>query len=328
MKRARSDSSSIKSDRHPHEPYLQPRGLVNHELFLGSLKRKNSVSKIQLSAVQLFDLVTALEAYHTQIATLTTTEISQPKIIPVWGSVAAATIIVLGLTTAAIKIARQPSENAVVSSSPTEPVDIPQLDEVVPPQIPKTENQPTPQPKLTEPLSSAEKLPPPPRVDVLKPQPDIPDPSQYPLPEVAKRSGFQNPSERTNSPQTESTITVPSEETANQPPKPETDRLQSEISMAETETKTEPDPSLNNAPQQRSRQPPEELKQSLEYRLILNANGAIARVIPIGKASKIYLDRTNIPLDGKVFISPLKQQQNATVRLLLSPDGNVNVLSE
>ena len=75
-------------------------------------------------------------------------------------------------------------------------------------------------------------------------------------------------------------------------------------------------------------QSPAELKQTLEYRLILNRNGSIKRIIPIGKASEIYLDRTNIPLMGEPFVSPLQDKDSVTIRLLLSPDGEVRTFLE
>ncbi|MDJ0574054.1 MAG: hypothetical protein QNJ65_02655, partial [Xenococcaceae cyanobacterium MO_234.B1] len=79
---------------------------------------------------------------------------------------------------------------------------------------------------------------------------------------------------------------------------------------------------------QQNWQPPKELKQTIEYRIIINANGSIQRIIPIGKASEIFLDRTNIPLMGEKFVSPLKNKSQATIRLLLGPDGEVTAFLE
>ena len=73
---------------------------------------------------------------------------------------------------------------------------------------------------------------------------------------------------------------------------------------------------------------PAELKQTLEYRLILGSDGSIVRIIPLGKAAEIYVDRTNIPLMGEPFVSPLENGDRATVRLLLSPDGEVKTFLE
>ena len=75
-------------------------------------------------------------------------------------------------------------------------------------------------------------------------------------------------------------------------------------------------------------QPPGELKQSLEYRLLLNADGSIKRVVSLGKGSQLYLDQTNIPVNGELFISPLSESQSSTIRLLLNPDGRVQAFTE
>ena len=75
-------------------------------------------------------------------------------------------------------------------------------------------------------------------------------------------------------------------------------------------------------------QPPADLKQSLEYRLLLNADGSIKRVVALGKASQLYLNQSNIPVNGESFVSPLDESQSATVRLLLNPDGRVQAFTE
>lgn len=75
-------------------------------------------------------------------------------------------------------------------------------------------------------------------------------------------------------------------------------------------------------------QPPTELNQTLEYRLVLAANGTIQRIIPLGDASERYVDRTNMPLMGESFVSPLQDRDHLQVRLVLSPDGKVQAFSD
>jgi hypothetical protein len=75
-------------------------------------------------------------------------------------------------------------------------------------------------------------------------------------------------------------------------------------------------------------QPKENLQQSLEYRLSIDANGSLNRIIPIGQASKIHLDSTGMPLLGESFVSPLTNQDTATIRLVLNPDGTVQTFAE
>ncbi|NJL53641.1 MAG: hypothetical protein HC930_18415, partial [Hydrococcus sp. SU_1_0] len=75
-------------------------------------------------------------------------------------------------------------------------------------------------------------------------------------------------------------------------------------------------------------QPPGDLSQSLEYRLLLDRHGSIKRVIPLGKAAQLYLSQTNIPVNGEPFIAPLTPSQSSTIRLLLNPNGGVQVFTE
>ncbi len=344
------------------KPYLQPQGLVSHELYLGSLANGNSAARIQLSSVQLFDLVTALEEYHTQVAALPELDTAKtPNLLFIWGSIAAAAILAVGLTTVGVKLSQQTEPDAIASSSKSQPLEtVPELKDLAPPQVPKL-NRTTPKPQPKEPLSSTEQLPPPPAVDVLKPQPDIPDPAKYPLPEVAARAKIKNPtspdlssSNTGDSQQVESTFTVtpqtqkkeaesstiaiaPQEtEATKRSPIPAPEGLSNEIEPLETDLDTIVDsPIALTSPLvevtryfEEKWQPPAELKQSLEYRLFVGADGKIQKVVPIGKASEIYLDRTNIPLRGEVFISPLQEQEQITVRLLLNPDGEVTALVE
>ena len=75
-------------------------------------------------------------------------------------------------------------------------------------------------------------------------------------------------------------------------------------------------------------QPPESLTQSIEYRLIVDQKGSITRVTPIGQISTIYLDRTPIPLQGEQIISPFQDAPTVTIRLILSPNGDVVTFKE
>ena len=53
-------------------PLFKTQGLTNHELFFGSLDRDCDGNSITLSTTQLFDLVTAFEAYQHQITLMLT----------------------------------------------------------------------------------------------------------------------------------------------------------------------------------------------------------------------------------------------------------------
>jgi hypothetical protein len=75
-------------------------------------------------------------------------------------------------------------------------------------------------------------------------------------------------------------------------------------------------------------QPPESLKHTLEYRLVLNQDGSLKQIIPLGQAAKVYLDRTNMPLLNEPFVSPLDIAGNPQLRLVLSPDSTVRTFME
>lgn len=75
-------------------------------------------------------------------------------------------------------------------------------------------------------------------------------------------------------------------------------------------------------------QPPENLKQSVEYRLNFNQNGSLSKITPIGQVAIIFLDRTQMPLLGEKIASSFTDTDLVTVRLILSPNGNVQTFHE
>ena len=75
-------------------------------------------------------------------------------------------------------------------------------------------------------------------------------------------------------------------------------------------------------------QPPSGLNQTLEYSLVVGVDGTIERIFPLGKASRIYIDRTGMPLVGDPFISPNRNGQTVTIRAVYSPDGKVKTFEE
>jgi hypothetical protein len=78
----------------------------------------------------------------------------------------------------------------------------------------------------------------------------------------------------------------------------------------------------------RTWEPPTELTQTLEYRLVLNTDGTIQRIIPLGEASERFVDRTSMPLMGDPFVTPLQDIPQLQVRLVLSPDGRVQTFPD
>ena len=75
-------------------------------------------------------------------------------------------------------------------------------------------------------------------------------------------------------------------------------------------------------------EPPPGLTQTLEYSLVLDVDGTIQRIEPLGQAARNYVDRTGMPLIGERFVSPNKSGQSPRVRVVLSPDGKVQAFLE
>ena len=329
-------------------PAVKAQGLVNHELFLGSLTHNGSNNTIALSTVQLFDLVTALEAFKSHLATRSQ-QAKSKKNLSLWGGIAAVAIAAISITGILIRSSSQKNIASSPEARPESPTEVPELNEVVPPQQPNNK-QPKSQPKLNDPLSSAKRLPPPPAVNTPKPKPNIPDPADYPLSDIGRQTGFDDLAKSSGEKQTESTIAIPADsDSEGASPKTREDiaelqtTVESELDTIQNDSAASPtkqiqsDIALNSTSQtsqiqqviayfQKKWQPPAELSQSLEYRLVLNPDGSIERVTPIGKASALYLSKTNIPLNGEPFISPSEAQP--AIRLLLSPNGRVQAFSE
>jgi hypothetical protein len=343
-------------------PYLTPQGFMHHELFFGSLTHDSDRSSIRLGTVQLFDLVAALEAYQAKILALSEVKPSRSwrEIIPLGGGIAAIAILAIAMVTV---FKPQPQQNIATDTSQSQGK-IPELNEITPPPAPDPRQQSVSTPKLKEPLTSAKRLPPPPAVETPKPKPDIPDPADYELSDVARQSGFDtstkakissNPGAKSasRSPQTAKTETtilakIPASITA--PQAKITSRNQSqekadvEIEGIERTVETKDSslvkPTARIAAKQPNQieavtayfedkwQPPGDLSQSLEYRLLLDRDGSIKRVVPLGKAAQLYLSQTNIPVNGEPFIAPLTPSQSSTIRLLLNPNGGVQVFTE
>lgn len=76
-------------------------------------------------------------------------------------------------------------------------------------------------------------------------------------------------------------------------------------------------------------QPPESLKQSVQYRLEISPDGSVTKITPIGQVAVVYLDKTGMPLLGEKIAPPLGDKTSSlTIRLILSPDGTVQAFVE
>jgi hypothetical protein len=112
-----SNGRSIEPEGNSAGIYLEPKGMLSHELHLGSLASEEAGSTIQLSAVQLADLATALDEYSADVTALPT--LNRPSWAtspPAWGKIAAASLVAIGLTTTAVRLLdRQPDPQTAAS---------------------------------------------------------------------------------------------------------------------------------------------------------------------------------------------------------------------
>jgi Domain of unknown function (DUF4335) len=345
---------------------LKPQGLLAHSLHLGTLATAESGAAIRLSTVQLYDLANALDEYAADALVLPALGRQQTSWLQSpWLRVAAATILAVGVTASLTRFVMDvsspsmqtattadseasPGNQSVAiappagSLAPTTPVTPgtdfappaplkleplpppPPPGTAVPPAsgtptvvVPRTApNRSTPPSVPTRPLPSIAAVPPPPRT----PQ-QVQIPTQ-PAPPIAARSAQGDAA--TNG------------ETALQAPGAATEQ-QDSASIATNRAAARPDgTAFDTIPQvaeareyfQERWQPPEGLSQTLEYQLQIGADGSIQRIVPLGQAAGDYVDRTQIPLVGDPFVSPLESQQEADIRLVLSPDGRVRTFLE
>lgn len=73
---------------------------------------------------------------------------------------------------------------------------------------------------------------------------------------------------------------------------------------------------------------PENLKQSIEYRLELEDDGTLTKVTPVGQMARLFLAQTPIPVINQTITSPFTEIPSLTVRLILSPNGEVQTFAE
>lgn len=74
--------------------------------------------------------------------------------------------------------------------------------------------------------------------------------------------------------------------------------------------------------------PPSKLTQTLEYTLVVNQDGSLKQIIPLGKAAGDYIGDTGIPLLGEPFVSPIQGEGNPKIRVVFAPDGKVQTFLE
>ncbi len=336
---------------------LTPRGLLSHELSLGSLASNETGPTTRLSALQLFDLAEALDDYASEIIALPGLQPSKPgwKPTPTWAQIAAICLVVVGLSTTVIKL-MQHSPSAIQTTASTNNQSPSSSDQQIATQLPPVATSPS-----TPPNASNQKLPPPPPLGSTTPLPSVmpkvvvpPVISANP-PTSTSRIGNVAPSQKNS----DQVATLPPSIAANEargsapstfaaPTRPdsampsaaiakrsanstaETDQLRSGAPSAQPSTAFDTIPQVAEVRRyfQQRWSPPQGLTQTLEYTLTIAPNGTIRQITPLGQAAGDYVDRTGIPLVGEPFVSPLSSGRNARIRLVLSPDGKVQTFLE
>ncbi len=190
-----NSSEAQKNADLPVHPHLKPRGLLSHNLFLGSLTVAESGPVVPLSTVQLFDLATALDQYSSEVMALPNLGRSpQRPLASPWIKVAAMVVASVGLTTGVIKVLQQ-SRSAEIASAPgtqaSNPTPQPNLAVGVSPSPAlATPTPPAPTPSATPTLPP---LPPPPLNSNPSSSPSLPPIAASPTPAINKPSPIQQP---------------------------------------------------------------------------------------------------------------------------------------
>ncbi len=181
----------------PVPPRLEPRGLLAHNLFLGSLSAAESGPVVPLSTLQLFDLATALDDCAAEVMALPNLSRSRSRPLSLPGiKVAAMLVAMAGLTTGIVKMLDRPATSPQTATAPVNPEfstasQPPQLAAGVSPSpVPTSPTPPAPTPSSTPGLPP---LPPPPINTAASPNPSLPPIALAPTPTANKPSPIQQP---------------------------------------------------------------------------------------------------------------------------------------
>lgn len=369
--------------------YLQPKGLLSHQLHLGALATAASQPMILLSALQLADVTTVLDAYATEMITLPRLSSPVRSILPPqWLRMAAAVLITAGVTVTGMRLldrsrsvptystAQAPVMSPIAQATPT-PILIPisppaassSITSAFPTVAPAAKTAPSStsssgnssvslDERSQSPVTSTTQPPLPPDLTYLPPPPTIPQGS---LNRTSRRPSIatipEQPQDLTLTPLPQRVISAPPAITESVPlpqagvtatdstaPAPQTfaaaesnaqPAAVGRLSVPSAETRRDRT-AFDTVPQvaearsyfQARWQPPQELTQVLEYSLILSPDGSIQRIVPLGQAAGVFIDRTGMPLAGEPFVSPSQSKRIPRLRVVLGPDGSVRTFVE
>ncbi len=354
--------------------YLQPKGLLSHELHLGSLATEETGSVVQLSTLQLFDLANALDEYTAEALAIPT--LNRPAWLRSPNNMLRAAAVMLLAFGVTASIAQFIDGTATMqTSAPTDSQTASSADQQFSASAPAfPRSGPESETALTTPFD-LETLPPPPPLGQTEPPPNFDFPSvgvpgtapvapggggqsiQIPdAPSAATAPAPAPPSPVQPSAPSTSIPTEPAPSIARVAPLPELEQASPEVFAIPDETALSRSALPENVappqgdsgagrpagtifdtiPQvaevrdyfQENWQPPEGLNQTLEYRLVLNPDGTLQRIVPLGPTAGDFVDRTEIPLLNEPFVSPVPGGRTAQIRLVLGVDGRVQTFLE
>jgi energy-converting hydrogenase Eha subunit A len=348
--------------RHSFEPHTDLRlvsgGGLTHHLHLGSLATAESGPVATLNTLQLFDLATALDEYAADILTLPS-DTRRPWSKSPWSltQVVATFVLAAGVTAAIFRYVghvASPTDNQTDQAiqqeivaesthspqsepSPVDPPPFADWSTVPTPNPPPTSLAPTPAP------APAPAAPPAGSTAAENPPPAQPEPGT--IPPLPQLSEIQPPAPVPSA-------TSPAPMARSQPAQP--DRLSDAPASLETAPGSLPEmgsatpmpasppPSPTDQtmfdvlPQvaqvrgyfQENWTPPADLSQTLEYRIVIDPDGSIRQILPLGQASRSNLRQLGLPAPGEPFVAPLADSQEATIRVMLTPDRTVRTFLE
>ena len=321
--------------------FLQPGRGLSHKLFLGSLATEETGPVIQLSLLQLFDLATALDDYAADVLILP--NLNHPRSAaapPAWASIAAILLLAVGLTavvqllnrpnpqqqTANRKTIQDSSGNAqppiVLQPSPLPPLPMPTPPLYSPvPSVPPLGSLPSPSaiPSVTIPGTIPD-LKAPPGLKAPQTMPVNPIPSTTIAPPI-----FINPTPSQNNIDS-ATTRRPQIQITPQTPLPSIPTTPNEPTA--TVFDTIPQVAQVREYFKQRWKPSSGLTETLEYSVVLDVDGTIQKIIPLGQASINYIERSGMPQIGKRFVSPNKSGQTPRIRVVLFSDGKVQTFLE
>ena len=319
--------------------YLQPKGLVTHNLFLGQLATQESGPVVELTVLQLFDLATALDQYAMEVVALPTLSKSGATPLPPWASAAAAVVLAVGLTTAGVRLLEQSNTKqeaaapAAEKNSPTKE-EAPLLTQVppaptptlVPPSPPTASPKLLPPPPVTPPPAEENSPAPvisdsPPPVNTGRTTTTIQPKSPAPSRQASRPSTTTNSTPNTNrsgtSPRNSSAEESRPKPLKTAPPLPNLPPLQQEDApVPEVVTPVTPSPSPITPPPgsvARSRSIQSDNSDAAEDSI--NNDGKLFDAIPQVKEIRDYLQQRWQP--------PAELTQILEYQLVLSADGSI-----